>query len=594
VAARGRVYIRPMKSARARRLALPLAAGAVLWAAGCGGGTKTFVCEPACPTGFACTAAGCAGPPVDLAAAAAAPDLAGSQEQCAAACPATTPYCTPELRCAPCLTDKHCPALSICQPLGASTVCVPGCRDDAGCSGAGSACCDGQCVDVEANAQHCGACQVACQFPHAGGGCAQGACVVAGCEPGWADCNAVAGDGCETNLVIDPQSCGACGAACALAHATSACSAEGCFPAGCDFGWGDCDNLAASGCETRVLDDLHNCGQCGNTCPPAAHATVSCLLAECAVSACSAGFGDCDGALANGCETTLGSDAKNCGQCGNVCGPREVCVNGGCTCQKCSLPHARTRCANQMCVFDVCLPGFGDCNGNQNDGCETPVNADPKNCGGCGLACGGKTPFCEGGKCTDISASCHDVLQGNPLAPDGTYTIDPDGNGPIAPYVVYCDMTTDGGGWTAFFVGVVGSPNVFAHFEDVEVSCADPATQCLRRLPASVTVDNQILATCGDASVRYNIDPLTLNYYANGVQGGGWIHNSNQVAIGGGADVTLAAQSWTGQGGNKGWIVSANVADLSRTFSSSYNLNNSWDWCNGMHDLVSVVRLLYR
>jgi len=47
-----------------------------------------------------------------------------------------------------------------------------------------------------------------------------------------------------------------------------------------------------------------------------------------------------------------------------------------------------------------------------------------------------------------VYASCKAILTATPGAGSGTYTIDPDGAGGNPSFSAYCDMTTDGGGWT--------------------------------------------------------------------------------------------------------------------------------------------------
>jgi hypothetical protein len=99
----------------------------------------------------------------------------------------------------------------------------------------------------------------------------------------------------------------------------------------------------------------------------------SCFRGVCQLESCDRGFGtlfkDCDGNPANGCEVdVLGDTAgtQHCGDCNRPCGP---------------YADGTARCERGMCRL-TCNFGFGSCDGDDSDGCETPLS-NPRHCGGC-------------------------------------------------------------------------------------------------------------------------------------------------------------------------------------------------------------------
>lgn len=100
------------------------------------------------------------------------------------------------------------------------------------------------------------------------------------CEAGSGDCDKDPANGCETSLTTTTD-CGACGNPCNLANVVEPCATGKCEIGTCMSPWDNCDGVAVNGCEANLLTDSSNCGVCGKTCMGGAP--------SCANGACIAG-----------------------------------------------------------------------------------------------------------------------------------------------------------------------------------------------------------------------------------------------------------------------------------------------------------------
>lgn len=117
---------------------------------------------------------------------------------------------------------------------------------------------------------------------------------------------------------------------CQPPNATPRCNQHnGCDIAVCYQAFDNCDGDAANGCETNVRVDPDNCGGCGRRCPDLPNAQRGCGDV-CTIWRCNAGYRDCNGAVADGCEVAVLRDRRNCGHCGQVCPASASCREGKC------------------------------------------------------------------------------------------------------------------------------------------------------------------------------------------------------------------------------------------------------------------------
>jgi hypothetical protein len=113
------------------------------------------------------------------------------------------------------------------------------------------------------------------------------------------NCNGTKDEG--FNLATDPRNCGACGHACSFANASAACFSGTCQFVSCNAGFFNCDGLQANGCETQgscspICTNDSNCSQAeycnaNGTCVPDLLNGGACdRNSQCLSNICNLGF----------------------------------------------------------------------------------------------------------------------------------------------------------------------------------------------------------------------------------------------------------------------------------------------------------------
>ncbi len=144
--------------------------------------------------------------------------------------------------------------------------------------------------------------------------------------------------------------------------------ADGCFPNPDPSGASPCPRVCPERC--NGLDD--DCDDATDedasaTCD-ADNAVAQCVDGACLIAECEPEFRDCDSRAETGCEVSIVDDPAHCGGCGLACAADRA---------------QELLCRDDSsCAIATCSDGFGDCDLELDNGCETLVRT-LEDCGGC-------------------------------------------------------------------------------------------------------------------------------------------------------------------------------------------------------------------
>ncbi|MBL9104404.1 MAG: DUF4215 domain-containing protein [Myxococcales bacterium] len=299
----------------------------------------------------------------------------------------------------------------------------------------------------------------------------------------------------------------------------------------CDDGAANADDAACtSECKSAICGDglvLAGGEECDDGNADDSDACVSgCLMATCGDTFVWAGMEGCDDgndvdddACSNAC--VMASCGDGVVQMGESCDDMNADDTDDCTslCQTAACGDGFVQAGVEECDdmnaddSDACVAGCktaicgdgftqtgvegcDDMNADETDTCTTlcqPPACDDAllsgsesdiDCGGAdcmkctdGQVCNVPSDCMSGACLANVCAppqTCKDLLAGNPMLQNGMYNLDLDGpNGPLPAGDVYCDMKTNGGGWTIFYAAT-GVDNEQPLVSNVEVLGGNP------------------------------------------------------------------------------------------------------------------------